>query len=201
MGKGLGPRYTSRTNLAVKNLESVNFGGPLERSACVACPYESRQRCVETICRRPSCSRWPACMRRGLTSAKEVYLHPRRIPLADAVRLDQAELGSECERDGLINECEGHCGECANRLVLASKRMSSKGRELMLSMASADTAASPWSTGSRPLHRCHTIGPMLPRNGLANLGAYWVYLFVEPTSLMLRSDTSSIAVSFTFAIY
>ena len=90
------------------------YDRPLERSACVACPYQSRQRWVETM------HRWPelfaeaveidVSMRGGLAFAKEPYLHPRRIPLAEAVRLDQAEMGAGLERDGFVNECEGHCG-------------------------------------------------------------------------------------------
>ena len=90
------------------------YDRPLERSACVACPYQSRRRWVETM------HRWPelfaeaveidANMRRGLAFAKEPYLHPRRIPLAEAVRLDQAELGTGMDRDGFVNECEGHYG-------------------------------------------------------------------------------------------
>ena len=93
---------------------SARYDRPLERSACVACPYQSRRRWVETM------RRWPdlfaeaveidANMRRGLAFAKEPYLHPRRIPLAEAVRLDQGELGAEIDRDGFVNECEGHCG-------------------------------------------------------------------------------------------
>lgn len=93
---------------------SARYDRRLERSACVACPYQSRQRWVETM------RRWPelfaeaveidANMRRGLAFAKEPYLHPRRIPLAEAVRLDQAEMDTALERDGFVNECEGHCG-------------------------------------------------------------------------------------------
>ena len=49
-------------------------------------------------------------MRGRLAFAKEPYLHPRRIPLADAVRLDQAETNAGLERDGFVNDCEGHCG-------------------------------------------------------------------------------------------
>ena len=82
---------------------SARYDRPLERSACVACPYQSRQRWVETM------RRWPdlfaeaveidTSMRGGLAFAKEPYLHPRRIPLSEAVRLDQAELGTEMDRD------------------------------------------------------------------------------------------------------
>ena len=87
---------------------------PPERSACVACPFQSRRRWEETM------HRWPelfaeaveidANMRGGVASAREPYLHPRRIPLAEAVGLDQAEMAAGLERDGFVNECEGHCG-------------------------------------------------------------------------------------------
>ena len=90
------------------------YDRPLERSACVGCPYQSRRRWVETM------RRWPELfaeaveidgnMRGRLAFAKEPYLHPRRIPLAEAVRLDQQEIDSGLERDGFVNECEGHCG-------------------------------------------------------------------------------------------
>ena len=90
------------------------YDRPLKRSACVACPFQSRQRWVET--RR----RWPelfaeaveidAGLRGGLAFAKEPYLHPLRIPLARAVRQDEVELGADRQSDGFGNECEGHCG-------------------------------------------------------------------------------------------
>ncbi len=92
----------------------ARYDRPLERSACVACPYQSRRRWVETM------HRWPELfaeaveidenMRGGLAFAKEPYLHPRRIPLADAVRLDDADLVAVGKVDGFGNECEGHCG-------------------------------------------------------------------------------------------
>ena len=90
------------------------YDRPLERSACVACPFQSRSRWVETK------RRWPelfaeaveidAGLRGGLAFAKEPYLHPLRIPLAQAVRQDEAELGTDGQSDGFGNECEGHCG-------------------------------------------------------------------------------------------
>ena len=93
---------------------AARYDRPLERSACVACPFQSRQRWIET--RR----RWPKLfaeaveidprMRDGLAFAKEPYLHPRRMPLAQAVTLDERDLGSGGQRDGFGNECEGHCG-------------------------------------------------------------------------------------------
>ncbi len=92
----------------------ARYDRPLERSACVACPYQSRKRWVETM------HRWPelfaeaveidARMRGRLAFAKEPYLHPRRIPLAEAVKLDEAEVGAGGQADGFGNECEGHCG-------------------------------------------------------------------------------------------
>ncbi len=90
------------------------YDRPLERSACVGCPFQSRQRWVETK------RRWPGLfaeaveidsnMRGRLAFAKEPYLHPLRIPLAHAVMLDETALGVDKQRDGFGNECEGHCG-------------------------------------------------------------------------------------------
>ena len=51
-----------------------------------------------------------ANLRGRLAFAKEPYLHPRRMPLAQAVSLDEAKLGDERQPDGFGNECEGHCG-------------------------------------------------------------------------------------------
>ena len=92
----------------------ARYDRPLERSACVGCPFQSRSRWVETK------RRWPelfaeavqidANLRRGLAFAKEPYLHPRRIPLTQAVALDEAEPGEGGQTDGFGNECEGRCG-------------------------------------------------------------------------------------------
>ena len=92
----------------------ARYDRPLERSACVAYPFQSRQRWVETK------RRWPELfaeavniddrMRGGLAFAKEPYLHSLRMPLAEAVALDEAALGADGLRDGFGNECEGHCG-------------------------------------------------------------------------------------------
>ena len=93
---------------------AARYDRPLERSACVACPFQSRQRWVETK------RRWPELfaeaveiddrMRNGLAFAKEPYLHSLRMPLAEAVALDEETLGADGLRDGVGNECEGHCG-------------------------------------------------------------------------------------------
>ena len=92
----------------------ARYDRPLERSACVACPFQSRYIWVETK------RRWPelfaeaveidARLRDGLAFAKEPYLHTLRMPLAEAVALDEAKLGTDGQRDGFGNECEGHCG-------------------------------------------------------------------------------------------
>ena len=93
------------------------YDRPLERSACVACPFQSRHRWVETK------RRWPELFaeaveidadlrdsNRGLALDKTPYLHTLRMPLAQAVALDEAEMGDDGHRDGFGNECEGHCG-------------------------------------------------------------------------------------------
>ena len=93
---------------------AARYDRPLERSACVACPFQSRQRWVETK------RRWPglfaeaveidARLRRGLALDKTPYLHMLRMPLDEAVAFDEAELRAEGQADGFGNECEGHCG-------------------------------------------------------------------------------------------
>ena len=93
---------------------AARYDRPLERSACVACPYQSRHRWLETK------RRWPelfaeavgidARMREGLALRKMPYLHTLRMPLDEAVARDEAQLGADGQRDGFGNECEGHCG-------------------------------------------------------------------------------------------
>ena len=93
---------------------AARYNRPLERSACVACPFQSRQRWVETK------RRWPELfaeaveiddrMRGGLVLQKTPYLHMTRKPLAEAVALDEVEMGAGEQADGFGNECEGHCG-------------------------------------------------------------------------------------------
>ena len=93
---------------------AARYDRPLERSACVACPFQSRSRWVETK------RRWPELfaeaveiddrMRGGLVLQKTPYLHMTRKPLAEAVALDEVEMGAGEQADGFGNECEGHCG-------------------------------------------------------------------------------------------
>ena len=102
----------SRTDCA--DWWAARYDRPLERSACVACPFQSRQRWVETK------RRWPelfaeaveidASLRGGLALDKTPYLHMLRMPLAEAVTLDEAALGTGGQAHGFGNECEGHCG-------------------------------------------------------------------------------------------
>ena len=49
-------------------------------------------------------------LRDGLALDKTPYLHTLRMPLAQAVALDEAALGAGGQADGFGNECEGHCG-------------------------------------------------------------------------------------------
>ena len=87
----------------------ARYDRPLERSACVGCPYQSRQRWVETKRRFPELFREAveidSNMRGRLAFAKEPYLHPLRIPLAEAVSLDEEQVGPDQRRDGFGNEC------------------------------------------------------------------------------------------------
>ena len=86
----------------------------LERSACIGCPYRSRRRWAETKGRCPELFAEAvdidANLRGRLAFAKEPYLHPLRIPLDQAVSLDESGLGIVGRSDGCGNECEGHCG-------------------------------------------------------------------------------------------
>ena len=58
----------------------ARYDRPLERSACVGCPYQSRRRWVETKQRFPElfdeAVEIDANMRGNLSFAKEPYLHP-----------------------------------------------------------------------------------------------------------------------------
>ena len=90
------------------------YDRPLERSACVARPFQSRSRRVETKRKWPELFREAveidANLRDKLAFAKEPHLRPLRLPLAEAVGHDEADLGAGGLRDGYGNECEGHCG-------------------------------------------------------------------------------------------
>ena len=92
----------------------ARYNRPLERSACIGCPYQSRQRWVETK------RRWPelfaeavdidANMRGKLAFAKEPYLHPRRVPLALVAEPVRVPVGSDIRLIEADRLREGHCG-------------------------------------------------------------------------------------------
>ena len=91
-----------------------NVGLAAEDRLCTACPFQSRLRWVDTK------RRWSdlfaeavesdARMRDGLAYAKEPYLHVLRMPVDEAIALDEANLVAGARKDGFGNECEGHCG-------------------------------------------------------------------------------------------
>ena len=93
---------------------NARYDRPLERSACVACPFQSRHRWIEAK------RRWPelfaeaveidARLRSGLALDKTPYLHRQRMPLAEAVAVDERDMAKDGRQDGFGNECEGHCG-------------------------------------------------------------------------------------------
>lgn len=49
-------------------------------------------------------------MRGGVAYVKKPYLPSLRVPLAQAVALDETKMGTDGKRDVFGNECEGHCG-------------------------------------------------------------------------------------------
>ena len=91
------------------------YDRPLERSACVACPFQSRQQVggdqaqMAGDVRRGGGDRRQIAGRAGALD-KTPYLHSLRVPLAEAVVLDEVGLRDDGQRDGFGNECEGHCG-------------------------------------------------------------------------------------------
>ena len=92
----------------------ARYNRPLERSACIGCPYQSRQRWVETK------RRWlelfaeavdiDANIRGKLAFAKEPYLHPRRVPLALVAEPVRVPVGSDIRLIEADRLREGHCG-------------------------------------------------------------------------------------------
>ena len=92
----------------------ARYDRPLERSACIGCPYQSRQRWVETK------RRWlelfaeavgiDANPRGRLAFAKEPYLHPRRVPLALVAETVRVPVGSDIRLIEAYRLREGHCG-------------------------------------------------------------------------------------------
>ena len=92
-------------------------GGRLPRSACIGCPYRSAHGWVEMMEEDPASFADAIVIDTELRSSahhasrmfrNKVFLHSRRIPLAEAVAADAAAVP---EHDGAWgNECAGVCG-------------------------------------------------------------------------------------------
>ena len=88
---------------------------PLHRSACVGCPFRSASSWLQVSSSDPEGFAEAVEIDRKLRDPEHgitgmfrgtVFLHSRRLPLDEAVRLDVAE-----EQDlGLLEDCDGHCG-------------------------------------------------------------------------------------------
>ena len=105
-------------------------GRSLSRSACVGCPFHSAEEWVNVKQSDPERFEEACSIDEGLRipmSATDAdagytrYLHKRRIPLAEAVALDEVDVehrrlarnalgASSFFPDDFANECEGHCG-------------------------------------------------------------------------------------------
>lgn len=93
-------------------------GRDLPRSACVACPYRSREAWIELASDDPDgfadAVRTDHILRSAGHNASrmfrnKVFLHPRRIPLDQAVAIDMTH-NTATEEDHWGNECAGICG-------------------------------------------------------------------------------------------
>ena len=87
----------------------------LSRSACIGCPFRSSSSWLNVRQSEPElyeeAVEIDAMLRSSTHNAgrmfrKRAFLHHRRIPLDEALALDDHER----EVNGFINECEGHCG-------------------------------------------------------------------------------------------
>ena len=88
----------------------------LTRSACIGCPFRSSASWLEVMENEPEQFEQAVQLdgmirspehNAGRMFRKLAYLHHRRIPLEEAVRLD---FQDRRESNQFINECEGHCG-------------------------------------------------------------------------------------------
>lgn len=91
-------------------------GRKLSRSACIGCPFRSSASWLEIMETEPEQFAQTALLdgmirspehNAGRMFRKLAYLHHRRIPLEEALRLDAQERR---DSNPFINECEGHCG-------------------------------------------------------------------------------------------
>ena len=89
-------------------------GKSLEKSSCMGCPYQSRNRWVDTKHRYPEhfdrLVKIDAALRGEdwRKNKDNVYLHPSMRPLDEAVAASEVKI--ERDGDGFGNECEGVCG-------------------------------------------------------------------------------------------
>ena len=91
----------------------------LSRSACIGCPFRNAASWVHVRESDPDgfvqavkidhSLRDPEHHVQGMFRG-EVYLHPRRLPLVEAVDMDAMALSERAEKDGFTDECGGHCG-------------------------------------------------------------------------------------------
>ena len=88
----------------------ARYDRPLERSACIGCPYQSRQRWIETKRRWTELFAETVDIETNMRCRLKPYLHSLRMLLDEAVALDEAQMGSVQQVDGFGNKCEGHCG-------------------------------------------------------------------------------------------
>ena len=107
-GVEAGPKTARRRNLGeLGNHVRLSGDGAGQPSANAGRWVETKRRWPELFAEAVETD---ARMRRGLAFAKEPYLHPTRLPLAQAVALDEAEPGEGGPSDGFGNECEGRYG-------------------------------------------------------------------------------------------
>ena len=87
----------------------------LTRSACIGCPFRSSPSWLEIRQAEPSLFQEAVEIDEALRSLdhnagrmfrKKAYLHHRRLPLMQALEIDNTQF----ESNQFINECEGHCG-------------------------------------------------------------------------------------------
>ena len=88
----------------------------LNRSACVGCPFRSSSSWLDVKTNEPElfseAVQLTQCLDRKhiipeKLFRKRAFLHHRRMPLGEAIRLD---LSESLESNQFINECEGYCG-------------------------------------------------------------------------------------------
>ena len=88
----------------------------LMRSACIGCPFRSSSSWLEIKIKEPEQFEQAVQLDKMIRSPehnagrmfrKQAFLHHRRVPLEEAIKLDVDEVQ---DRNHFINECEGHCG-------------------------------------------------------------------------------------------